>query len=417
MATSIQGTRKRMNESNGRLSASSAKSAICEETVKLCTKAYGDRLGAIVLAGSLARNEGTFVQRDGHCALLGDADLFLVFRDNANMPPASEVACLGKSIEARLIEDGIKGTIGLDAVSPQYLQTLSPRILSYEVRKTGQVLWGNPDILSLIPAFSPAQIPREDAWRILCNRMVEQLDFVCEPALNSTRLSTSLQYAVTKLYLDLATSYLLFAGAYEPTYRAREKKLRELAGLPEQRPEPFSLKAFSARVSECTEQKLSGELDGNRGLVYWQEAISCAIQLWRWETLLLTSETNELSTVQLFQSMAGQLTYARKLRGWLSVARRAGWLESWRRWPRWARISFRTSPRYSVYQAAVLLTEQLCVRPDVSLSGTASTVNLQALNQLLPEPAALPSEYKATWADVAKAIVLNYQRFLIGTTA
>ena len=112
MATSIQGTRKRMNESNGRLSASSAKSAICEETVKLCTKAYGDRLGAIVLAGSLARNEGTFVQRDGHCALLGDADLFLVFRDNANMPPASEVACLGKSIEARLIEDGIKGTIG-----------------------------------------------------------------------------------------------------------------------------------------------------------------------------------------------------------------------------------------------------------------------------------------------------------------
>ena len=396
--------------------ATAAKSAICEETVAVCTKAYGAGLRALVLAGSLARNEGTFVEREGCCVLLGDADVLLVFHDTASLPAAAAIVSLGKGIEARLMEREIKGTIGIDAVSTRYLQTLAPRILSYEIRATSQVLWGDKDVLSLIPDFSPAEISREDAWRMLCNRMIEQLDFVRESSIATERLSPSLQYAVIKLYLDLATSYLLFAGAYEPTYRGREKRLRDLAGLPVHGSQPFPLKPFSARVSESTEQKLSGELSGNWGSSSWHEAISYAVQLWRWEAALLTSEPSELSTAQLCQSMAGRLTNAQKVRGWLSVARRGGWWKSWRRWPEWSRMSFRTSPRYGVYQAAVLLTEHLRAGAHDGVGETVSPVDLQTLNRLLPVPAIQKDETKLSWTELGKAIVLNYQRFLMGTT-
>lgn len=416
MATRAQRMPHRMTEPRGTPAAFASKSAICEEMVAVCAKAYGARLRAIVLAGSLARNEGTFIARDGCSVLLGDADVFLVFRDNAGVPAAAEVTSLGKSIEARLAERGIRGTIGVDAVSARYLQVLAPRILSYEIRQTSQVLWGDKNVLSLIPDFSPAEISREDAWRMLCNRMIEQLDFVNESAIDTERLNPALQYAVIKLYLDLATSYLLFAGAYEPTYRVREKRLRELAGLPSHGSQPFPLNPFSARVSECTEQKLSGELNGNWGSSSWQEAISYAIQLWRWEAVLLTSEPNEFSTAQLCQSMAKRLTNAQKLRGWFSVARRAGWWKSWRRWPGWARMSFQTSPRYGVYQAAILLAEQLCAVAQNGAGETVSAVDLQEFNRLLPVPAIPKDETKLSWTELAKAIVLNYQRFLTGTT-
>ena len=55
------------------------KIAICEQTQDYCLQKYGRRLRAIVLTGSLAREEATVVREAQRCHLLGDADFLLLF--------------------------------------------------------------------------------------------------------------------------------------------------------------------------------------------------------------------------------------------------------------------------------------------------------------------------------------------------
>src|SRR5690242_4138408 len=55
---------------------------IGEETVRLCLEKC-EKLGAIILTGSLARGEATFVQEKTGWRVLGDADFFLVYRQTS----------------------------------------------------------------------------------------------------------------------------------------------------------------------------------------------------------------------------------------------------------------------------------------------------------------------------------------------
>src|ERR1700681_1715909 len=79
------------------------KAVICEESVRSCSKHFGDSLRAVVLTGSLARKEATFIGQEGCLELLGDADLFLVFEDGAELPSPGDVELLAREIEASLM--------------------------------------------------------------------------------------------------------------------------------------------------------------------------------------------------------------------------------------------------------------------------------------------------------------------------
>ena len=63
------------------MAALSPRPLILDETVALCTQVYKNRLRAIVLTGSVARDEGTFVNTAEGMTLLGDAEFFVVFHD------------------------------------------------------------------------------------------------------------------------------------------------------------------------------------------------------------------------------------------------------------------------------------------------------------------------------------------------
>jgi len=79
--------------------AVTAKQAMCEHIVHHCVRTYRDRLSAIVLAGSMARDEATFVRDGKDVKLLGDADCALIFRKDASLPADSETASLEHAIE------------------------------------------------------------------------------------------------------------------------------------------------------------------------------------------------------------------------------------------------------------------------------------------------------------------------------
>src|SRR5207249_7979397 len=186
-----------------------------------CADAFGRELRAVILIGSLAREEATIVPIEGGTELLGDAEFLLLFHDRFPLPPASRVAGLESAVRARLRGEGLRAEVELSPCDSRYLRSLGPHVFAYEMRACGRIIWGDPDALSLVPSFPPEQIPREDAWRLLCNRLIEQLEPLSTLRWPCASPPVEVRYRTAKLYLDMATSFLLFAGAYAPSYRDR----------------------------------------------------------------------------------------------------------------------------------------------------------------------------------------------------
>lgn len=406
------------DSSDASTSGVAAKQEICRQVVENCRSVYGNRLRAMVLTGSLARNEATFIRVGKGLKLLGDADCFLIFQRDASLPPASDTHSLQRKIEGSLTGKGLSGKIGLSAVTPRFLKNLPRAISTIELRDSGQVLWGDPSILSMIPKFSESDIIREDAWRMLCNRMIEQLAFAGDLSGASTELTPELHYATVKLFLDMATSFSVFVEQYAPSYRERSERLLALAQHP---PEgtPFPLKKFAARVAECTSWKLSGEnRDCDRRVELWHEAISYMRRLWRWEMIQLTNASKELTIESLLSQLARQQTASQRLRGWLSIAKRRGSLRSWRCWPRWIRLSLASTPRYLVYRAATELTFRLPCLVRHAGQPPRLDVDWGSIQSRLPERAPhSDSSDDIPWRGLVDDVLWNYSEFLLNTRA
>jgi hypothetical protein len=395
-----------------------ARESISARAVEILRAAHGNALRSIVLTGSLARDEGTFVPHSQGLELLGDADFLVVFSAGSQMPAVAEDASLSRKIEEILLKDGLRCTVHAHAVSPQYFQALPRAIFSYELRKCGRIVWGDPGILELIPDFSLADLSHEDAWRMLCNRMIEQLAFVHRLAADSADLLPDLHYATVKLFLDMATSYLVFAGQYAPSYQTRAQRLQRVAADSPANA-PFPLAKFAARVSDCTMWKLTGEDEYRESSIeLWKEAISYMRRLWRWQMMQLAGKTGVLTVAELSRALAQRQTAKQRLRGWASVVKRRGGLKSAVHWPRWARMAFHATPRYLVYHAATEVAFRLPCLVKHSGQPPRLDVDWDELRALLPERAP-QSQYtdKELWRKLVDDVLWNYSQFLEGTTA
>jgi hypothetical protein len=409
----------RVDEINGAAGrAIRARELISARAVELLRTVHANALQAIVLTGSLARDEATIIRHPQGLELLGDADFLVVFSAGSPMQNVAQEAALSHRIEELLLKEGLRCTVHAHAVSSQYFRNLPRAIFSYELRKCGRVVWGDPGILELIPDFSAADLPREDAWRMLCNRMIEHLAFVHRLTADSAELPPDLHYATVKLFLDMATSYLVFAGQYAPSYQERAQRLQRMAADPLANA-PFPLAKFAARVSDCTMWKLAGDDEYRESSVeLWKEAISYVRRLWRWQVLELAGKTGVLTVGELSRQLAQQQTAKQRLRGWASLVNRRGGLKSVAQWPRWMRLAFQATPRYLVYQAATEVAYRLPCLVKHSGEPPRLDVNWDELRSLLPERAP-QSRYtdEALWRKLVDDVLWNYSQFLEGTTA
>jgi len=396
----------------------SLRGIICERVRSGCVSSLGPQLEAIVLTGSMARDEASFIRREDAWELLGDTEFMLVFKKNATPPPET-LNTIRRRIEKDLQNCKVQCAIDLTAVCPSYFRRLPPHIFTYELKHHGQVIWGNGPILRLIPDFPINDLSLEDAWRLLCNRMIEQLAFIEDLSNMTVELTPRLHYATVKLYLDMATSYLVFARAYEATYRGRAESLRRLAdrAAPDGNT-PFPLKAFSERVITCTEWKLSGaDASFQSGQGFWREAIGFARGLWRWEVIEMTGAVGDLSTGALCDRLARQLKLTQKIRGWASAGRRGGGLKTWRHWPRWAWLGTRATPRYLVYRAGTELVFHLPSLVENAEKPPSLDPDWANMASLLPiaTPGSVAS--RTDWQVLAEKVLMNYRRFVSSTRA
>ena len=387
------------------------KRTICEETVRICSCRYGKSLRAIVLTGSLARDEATLIDEGMHWRLLGDAEFFLVFHDAAHLPSAADAEFEAREVKRALWGHGLIASVGLSPVDGSYFQCLPRYIATYELRSCGRVLWGDQGVLSLVPRFDMTEISLEDAWRMLANRIIEVLEVVAQ-----SDHSQNARYRTVKLFLDIATSYLIFAGRYRPTYRLRQRELECMADDPSaQTNAPFPLGPLADRITECTRFKVGGHGMLSSTDMLLREAVGLAHLLWRWELKRLTGESDEISDGELMSRWMSQQPVRSKLRGWASLLRRSGGHHSWHEWPRWTRLARRASPRYYVYAVA---SETLFSLRNTDGQHAMTTDEIRNLAQRLPVLKQFGWEpCTQGWQRLISVTSLNYRRLLEDTIA
>jgi len=394
------------------LIARQMRSAICEETVRVCTAQFGASVRALVLTGSIARDEATWVRDAGYWKLLGDADFFLVFQDRIPAEPA--VQGVAREVETVLRSKNIAADIGLAAVEGGYFRKLPPHIATYELRTCGRVVAGEQGILSLVPAFQAAEISLEDAWRLLANRIIELIEAV---AVSGDPQSAAARYRSVKLLLDMATSYLVFTGRYLPTYGERASALQEMAEQATDAGAPFPLAEFAGVVTACTNFKVGSGPYPRTVTGLFHDAVNYAEGLWRWELSRLTGTRADCPNSELMERWMALQPLSVRLRGWASLLRRSGWLRSWRQWPRWARLLL-ASPRYWVYGSAAEILFRLPQLLEHGRNCTIPDAAWEAISATMSGVAGIPNRLgPPSWSIAGRMVSEGYRRFLETTAA
>jgi hypothetical protein len=394
---------------------------VSQETAAKCARHFGSALRAVVLTGSLARGEGSLSSDGTPGKLASDAEFVVILHDRAPLPKSSDTTKLSAEIESQLAVDGVQCHISLSCAHGDFLRKMRPHIFAYELKTCGKVLLGEQNILSLIPSFAPTDIPLEDSWRLLSNRMIEMAEGLCEAhSLGRGPVPQDVFYRAIKLNLDTATSLLIFKGNYAPSYRQRSQNISDLAknsvdatGL------PFSLTQVALLTAECTDWKLLGNT-AVRDAVDWQWiAITCrnASLLWEWELRRMTKAEGELSPAELCMRLMRQQPLALRIRGWLYVMRREGWKKTSTQWPRWLNLARKASPRFWVYSTIGELFARLDPRIEVGVERELSKPNWNILRECLPVLPQSPSPSTDEWQRTAKDAVWNYRQFLVDTRA
>ncbi len=390
---------------------------VCAQAARICRDLERKGLRALILTGSLARDEATWAMSETDWKSYGDAEFLMVFENRVALPAPALISRRVAAIEDSLRVRHIVCPIELTPVPSTYLKKLQPAIFAYELRACGQVAWGDPAILSLIPPFAISDIPEEDAWRLLCNRMIECLEAAADVPSQGGPAWEKLGYCVTKLCLDMATSFLVFAGAYQPSYGKRAEALRTLtSGTGKPAEFPFPLREFSRLVDHCTGLKLGLAQTGYQetGRTLLEPIVGLAHQLWRWELARMTGAQGDLTDAELLESWMRLQKSRQRLRGWLVVLRECGRAKGVRNWLSWLRLWRRASPRYLVYEVA---SELFFCLPGLMDDSSAAPADWSRLSDRLPVRWAVEHKGERTWVGLARQCALNYHGLLERTRA
>lgn len=393
---------------------------IVNATVETCREIFGQQLTHIILTGSMARNEHTALGTSEGWKVLGDAEFLLVFHRGVPLPAQEDIDALNQSISELCTSHTVFCAIHLAAVHPAYLRRLPRHIFSYELKAKGRVVHGNPEILHLIPAFSREMVEREDAWRMLSNRMIEWLENLAKVPDGQAEPGLDLLYSSVKLCLDAATSLLVFLGGYEPTYCGRAERLKTLAdegrcdlGL------PLPLAEFAVQVAAATRWKLLPDLAMAK-LGRWSFCMAVcdyASRLWSWELVQMASLDPSHSPLELIEEWGQSLRFARRWRGWLRAAREVGWGRSLFHWPRWCALARRGTPRHWTYGTMA----ECALRKDIfspnQAPAAASGLVLSTLRPFLPVVWPNGNGGRDDWRALVRDLAWNYHEFVERTRA
>lgn len=223
------------------------------DVAEIVREAYPSGKG-LILTGSAARDEATIAVTPTGVHWLSDLEFLVVSSASGHMGDEDHALDrLASEIGDRLEASGVSVAVELTAVSKAYFTVIRPHLFAYELRECGRQLFGEDDYLQQIPRFHWSEIPKEDAWRLISNRMVEWLDYVLTPRRHCLPEQF---YILMKEYLDLATSLSLFSGHYAPRYEARAEALGHIGSWVERMGLDTDVERLISAVRVATDFKL-----------------------------------------------------------------------------------------------------------------------------------------------------------------
>lgn len=347
------------SDTTNTLGSDTVSSAIAE-VARLVRQEY-PAARALILTGSAARGEATLLRTTSGIRWLSDLELLAVVPDSADLQQeVRRLNSLSAQIGRRLEETGVRVSVELTPAPERYFSLIRPHLFGYELLTHGKQLHGAEDYLLRIPRFGAHQIPKEDGWRLLSNRMVEWLDFTCR---SSGMVPEEQLYGVAKQYLDLATSLSIFSGHYAASYRERAQRLESLARWISAEGLPLPADRFIEAVKIATDFKLAPGAAGGDGpqphtWAWLREQLptmlACA---WRWEICALSGRTVRTPD-DAIGALGRVYGWRQKLRGWASLVLRPHLHSGGALWPQIGRLFGLGTPRALVYVCAQQLLEQ-----------------------------------------------------------
>ena len=295
------------------------------ERVRNCAAA--PCIAGVLLTGSLARGEATIVHHPRtKSRWLSDVECLVVVR--AGVVPKAEIWQALQQIERETNSDlhnterGIK--VELRAILTEGLTRLRPAIFTRELCEHAKLLWGDPAVIPFPRMPSGGEeVSRHDAFRLLNNRLIEQIAVRSEYSDHAGE-STTVAYSLAKFWIDLGTSLSVFLGCYLPGYRSRQKLIEDAV-----RAHPEILGAemggrLIVRFREAMAQKLgqtgfpSGDLAGE-----FSEAVEIARATWNWESgQLLGTSADAGDWRGIFARLRRLETAAQRMRDWVRLLRK-----------------------------------------------------------------------------------------------
>ncbi|MDK9705919.1 MAG: hypothetical protein OEL83_02605 [Desulforhopalus sp.] len=299
----------------------------CISSLENLTEKYGSVI-SVILTGSFSRGEGSvFIEDSVGVFVLGDMEFIVVTKQGTDLGNTAIILdTIAREVEASLREQNIHCAIEFSPVARNFLRRARPTIFNYELFLNGKVVYGDPGILCEIPVLTTSKIPEIDAFYLLCNRIVEQLFFITK--LSSGDLTgLNAYYPFVKLYMDMAGSFLVITGEYEPSYFLRHEKFSKMSGK-DCFIEGSMLTIFLERLGEMTRFKLQPTKElSMSGMSHAQinglfrSSVEYVRQLWRWEIRFLSRNTEMKSISESYSVILNNFSLKASIRGWLKFFR------------------------------------------------------------------------------------------------
>ncbi len=283
-------------------------------------------VAGVLLTGSFARGEGTVIPDPrSKSRWLSDVECLVVVR--GGVVSKQEIQRSMRQVErdsnsdSANAERGIK--VELRAILTEGMLRLPPAIFTRELCEHAKLLSGDPAAIPVPPAPSNGEsISRHDAFRLLNNRIIEQIAVRSEYA-DHTSDSTATAYSLAKFWIDLGTSLSVFLGCYRPGYRSRQKPVEEALRANQEILGAEMCSRLISRFRNAMAQKLGqagfpqGDLAGEFG-----EAVEVARATWNWESgQLLGTSAAAGDWRGIFVRLSSLETAAQRMRDWARALR------------------------------------------------------------------------------------------------
>jgi hypothetical protein len=366
---------------------------------------------ALLLTGSTARNEATIVTESGGLHWLSDLEFLAVVPDAILASASVRLDDFARRLTEQLRLRNIRVSVELTASPQSLFSRFRPTIFAFELKTHGAPVFGDADYLGLISAFSWNDVPLEEGWRLLSNRIVELLDFRRR---RSYIAAVEQFYALTKHYLDVLTSLSLFCGVYFPTYRERAANAESLLAPLASRVPADLLASFIQGVGVAAAFKadpnqpqfegirlagadLTAALDaaGWRRMPEVIDAIEPAA--WEWELERITGVKIQ-TRGGLRRAIRDVYGFWHRAKGWLKLTIHPELRSGARFFPRMPALFVSGAPRALVYFCARTLLNTDC-----------GGAELRAATRLLPVLYPGPASSRE---DLAEQCVKNWNTYL-----